>query len=137
MNTGVGSLSLLQRILLTQELNWGLLHCRQILYQLSYWGSLCLPLQNHNPGNYCQINIIIQYTFRNSNFSVMLTTVVFVRACFVSRVSCVCVCVCVCVCAFVLPPSLSMWAPRTHPRPPRPRNRKLVPLAVGAWCLNH
>ena len=38
-NTGVGSLSLLQRIILTQELNWGLLHCRQILYQLSYQGS--------------------------------------------------------------------------------------------------
>ena len=38
-NTGVGSLSLLQRIFLTQELNWGLLHCRQIPYQLSYWGS--------------------------------------------------------------------------------------------------
>ena len=37
-NTGVGSLSLLQRILLTQELNWGLLHCRRILYQLSYQG---------------------------------------------------------------------------------------------------
>ena len=35
-NTGVGSLSLLQRIFPTQELNWGLLHCRQILYQLSY-----------------------------------------------------------------------------------------------------
>ena len=35
-NTGVGSLSLLQGIFLTQELNWGLLHCRQILYQLSY-----------------------------------------------------------------------------------------------------
>ena len=35
-NTGVGSLSLLQRIFLTQESNWGLLHCRQILYQLSY-----------------------------------------------------------------------------------------------------
>ena len=35
-NTGVGSLSLLQWIFLTQELNWGLLHCRQILYQLSY-----------------------------------------------------------------------------------------------------
>ena len=27
-NTEVGSLSLLQRIFLTQELNWGLLHCR-------------------------------------------------------------------------------------------------------------
>ena len=34
-NTGVGSLSLLQRIFLTQELNQGLLHCRQIVYQLS------------------------------------------------------------------------------------------------------
>ena len=35
-NTWVGSLSLL---LQTQELNWGLLHCRWILYQLSYQGS--------------------------------------------------------------------------------------------------
>ena len=32
-NTGVGSLSLLQWIFLTQELNWGLLHHRRILYQ--------------------------------------------------------------------------------------------------------
>ena len=39
-NTGVGSLSLLQQIFLTQESNWGLLHCRWILYQLSYQGSL-------------------------------------------------------------------------------------------------
>ena len=31
-DTGVGSLSLLQWIFLTQESNWGLLHCRQILY---------------------------------------------------------------------------------------------------------
>ena len=35
MNTRVGSLSLLQGIFPTQELNQGLLHCRQILYQLS------------------------------------------------------------------------------------------------------
>ena len=35
-NTGVGSLSLLQWIFQTQELNRGLLHCRWILYQLSY-----------------------------------------------------------------------------------------------------
>ena len=34
-NTGVGSLSLLQGIFPTQQSNWGLLHCRQILYQLS------------------------------------------------------------------------------------------------------
>ena len=35
-NTGVGSLSLLQWIFSIQELNRGLLHCRQTLYQLSY-----------------------------------------------------------------------------------------------------
>ena len=35
-NTG----SLLQKIFLTQESNQSLLHCRQILYQLSYQGSL-------------------------------------------------------------------------------------------------
>ena len=28
-----------QGVFLTQELNWGLLHCRRILYQLSYQGS--------------------------------------------------------------------------------------------------
>ena len=33
-DTGVGSLSLLQGIFPTQELNLGLLHCRWILYQL-------------------------------------------------------------------------------------------------------
>ena len=32
----MGSLSLLQGIFLTQELNQGLLHCRRILYQLGY-----------------------------------------------------------------------------------------------------
>ena len=37
-NTGVGSLSLLQRIFPTQGSNSGLLHYRQILYQLSYKG---------------------------------------------------------------------------------------------------
>ena len=37
-NTGVGSLSLLQWIFPTQELNQGLLHCGWILYQLSQEG---------------------------------------------------------------------------------------------------
>ena len=52
-NTGVGSLSLLQQIFLTQESNQGLLHCRQILYQLSYqssraWGlTLTLTLDSN------------------------------------------------------------------------------------------
>ena len=38
-NTRVGSLSLLQGIFPIQEWNRGLLHCRQILYQLSCEGS--------------------------------------------------------------------------------------------------
>ena len=37
-NTGVGSLSLLQGVFPTQESNRGLLHCGQILYQLTYEG---------------------------------------------------------------------------------------------------
>ena len=35
----VHSLSLLQGIFPTEESNWSLLHCRQILYQVSYQGS--------------------------------------------------------------------------------------------------
>ena len=42
-NTGVGSLSLLQRIFPTQGSNPGLLHCRLILYQLSHKRSLGIP----------------------------------------------------------------------------------------------
>ena len=38
-DTGVGSLSLLQQIFSTQDSNRSLLHCRRILYQLSYQGS--------------------------------------------------------------------------------------------------
>ena len=38
-NAEVGSLSILQWIFPNQELSWGLLHCRQFLYQLSYQGS--------------------------------------------------------------------------------------------------
>ena len=38
-NMGVGSLFLLQWIFPTQQSNHGLLHGRQILYQLSYQGS--------------------------------------------------------------------------------------------------
>ena len=45
-NTGTGSLCLLQGIFPSQESNWGLLHCRQILYQLSYQGS---PRVKHMP----------------------------------------------------------------------------------------
>jgi len=42
-NTGVGCHALLQGIFPTQGLNWGLLHCRWILYQLRYQGSPVFP----------------------------------------------------------------------------------------------
>ena len=49
-NSGVGSLSLLQGVFLTQESNQGLLHCRQILYHLNHQRSLvhvCPQLSIH------------------------------------------------------------------------------------------
>ena len=44
-NAGVGSLSLFQQIFLTEELNQGLLHCRWILSQQCYQGSLIWKVQ--------------------------------------------------------------------------------------------
>ena len=46
-NTGVSSVSLLQGILPTQESNQGFLHCRKILYQLSYKGNPKYKLLAH------------------------------------------------------------------------------------------
>ena len=42
----MGCHSLLQVIFLTQELNLGLLHCRQILCHLSHQG-VCIPLPDY------------------------------------------------------------------------------------------
>ena len=42
-NTGVESRCLLQGVSPTQESNWGLLHCRWILYQLTYHGVKLQP----------------------------------------------------------------------------------------------
>ena len=67
-NTGVGSLSFLQQVFLTQESNQSLLHWRCILYQLNYEGSphiytdaaakslqscptLCDPMYGSPPGS--------------------------------------------------------------------------------------
>ena len=47
-NRGVGSLSLLQGIFTTQESNWGLLHCRRILYQLSYQNSPLISCESES-----------------------------------------------------------------------------------------
>ena len=59
-NTGVGSLSLLQGIFLSQESNRGLLHCRWIPYHLSYQGSSFILY-------YCLYNIIF-YLFHTPVF---------------------------------------------------------------------
>ena len=46
-NTGVGCHFLLQGIFLTQGSNLSLPHCRQILYHLSYEGSLTVVFKSH------------------------------------------------------------------------------------------
>ena len=53
----MGSLSLLQWIFPTQESNRGLLHCRQILYQLSYEGS-----PYFQPNSYYNFHLYYLYT---------------------------------------------------------------------------
>ena len=65
-NTGVGCHSLLQWIFPTHGLNPGLLHCRQILYWLSYQGSLFLLLH------------AFKNTFYPSAFSVLILTLSFI-----------------------------------------------------------
>ena len=49
-NTGVGSLSFLQGIFLTQKSNRVLLHCQRILYQLSYQGGPVDKISNPKSG---------------------------------------------------------------------------------------
>ena len=58
--TGVGSLSLLRGIFLTLESNQGLLHCRQILYQLIHQGNL-----------YINWELRIKVTFLSLSYSVI------------------------------------------------------------------
>ena len=72
-NTGVGSLSLLQRIFPTQGSNSGLPHCRWILYQLSHEGSsrilewIAYPFSrgSFQPGNWNRISYIAGRCFTN------------------------------------------------------------------------
>ena len=48
-NTGVGCHFLLQDIFLTQRLNLGLLHCREILYRLKHQGNPWGKVGSHYP----------------------------------------------------------------------------------------
>ena len=71
LNTGVGSLALLQRIFPTQGSNPGLPHHRQILYQLSHKGSprilewVAYPFSNgsSHPRNWTRVSCIADRFF--------------------------------------------------------------------------
>ena len=62
-NTGVGSLLLHQQIFLTQESNLGLLHCRQIFYQLSYQGSISIIHHCLLPPHSLQANTYLELQY--------------------------------------------------------------------------
>ena len=60
-NTGVGSCSLFQGIFLTQRLNPGLLHYRQILYHLSFQGILFNTKNSPKSSSFSSIPKILSY----------------------------------------------------------------------------
>ena len=68
-NIEEGSLSLLQWIFPTQESNRGLLHCRQIPYQLSYHGSPQMWELDHKEGwvpkNWCFLIAVLEKTLES------------------------------------------------------------------------
>ena len=62
-NTGVGSLFLLQSVFQTQESNLGLLHCRRILYQLSYEGTGLISLLSKGFSTVLSSTAVQKYQF--------------------------------------------------------------------------
>ena len=72
-NTGVGNLSLLQRIFPTQGSSPGLLHCKRILYHLSHMGSprilewVAYPFSSGSskPRNWTRVSCIAGIFFTN------------------------------------------------------------------------
>ena len=60
-NTGVGSLYFLHGNFPNRELSW-LLHCRWILYQLSYQGS---PKEGWSLNNWCFQIVVLEKTFES------------------------------------------------------------------------
>ena len=82
-NTGVGSLFLLQKIFLTQELNQGFLHCKYIHYELSHQGS---PKFTGSLSKSLKPCWTLTLMSKGLWWILLLSTTL-----------CVCVCVCVCV----------------------------------------
>ena len=82
-NTGVGGLSLLQRIFPTRGSNPGLPHCRWILYQLSHKGSpkilewVAYPFSSRSfqPRNWTRVSCISNRFFTNWAIREALSTI--------------------------------------------------------------
>ena len=82
-NTGVGSFSILQGIFPTEGSNPGLLHCRQILYQLNHKGS---PLKNKTKNKTKQktelaSTVYVQSSLRNLPSRLTLQNAIFDPPC--------------------------------------------------------
>ena len=103
-NTAVGCHALLQRILPTQGLNPGLLHCRQILYYLSHQGSNYMPIKNltKKKKTSTQTNLtIIASRYRWANFFFLIIIFWMMESSYYMCVGEMCVCLILCVfCAY-------------------------------------
>ena len=77
------SLALLQGIFLTQESNWGLLHCRWILYQLRYQGS---PLRSCTHTNLVSNSILLKLC-RRKNTRLLLPWILWHSPAWLSNLS--------------------------------------------------
>ena len=87
-NTGVGSLSLLQGIFPTQESNRGLLHCRWMLYQLSYQGSpILIILGTSHKQNQAVLSFCIWFISFNITSSRFIHVVACVGISFLVRLN--------------------------------------------------
>ena len=87
-NTGVGSISLLQWIFLTQGSNPSLPHCKRILYQLSHKGSprilewVAYPFSSRSswPRNWTRVSCILyQLRYQGSPGVIMYSTSLLIR----------------------------------------------------------
>ena len=94
-NSGVGSLFLLQKIFLTQELNQGFLHYKYIHYELSHQGS---PKFTGSLSKSLKPCWTLTLMCKGLWWILLLSTTL-----------CVCVCMCVCVCDSVVSYSATLW----------------------------
>ena len=104
-NTGVGSLSLLQGNLPTQEPNRGLLHCRQICILCSKYTNTHRPT-NPSPNDKINIHILVRALQKNNPVRGVCVHV------------CACVCLRVCLSQGIACIKIGVEAEKFRPREP-------------------